>query len=351
MATHSTPAAMGHSRTSRSAPSQADVARLAGVSGQTVSRVANGLDNVLPETRERVMKAMADLGYSPNQAARALRYGTFETIGVIAHQLARTGESSITEAVVEAARAAGHTVTLVDVSEPSSEEVTAAAIQLSNQAIDGLVIIRAEVTSPQLLSLPMNLPVVVSDAQFAGALPTVGADEEAGVRAVVEHLLDVGHRTVHLVAGPAGSVPAQVRRDAWEAALRSHGRDVPEVYPGDWTPASGYLAGLAVANDPAVTALWCANDEMAAGALLALHSRGIVVPDDVSVAGFDNVPLSEYLWPPLTTVDQNFSQIGQALVSTLIGQIRNGTAGASARTVIPTELVIRASTGPAAPSR
>ncbi|MDN4480311.1 LacI family DNA-binding transcriptional regulator [Demequina muriae] len=348
MTEHSGPAPTPGVRTAargRTGPSQADVARIAGVSGQTVSRVANGAENVLPETRSRVLEVMAQLGYSPNTAARALRYGAFQTIGVIAHKLARTGESRTTEAVVEAARAAGHTVTLVDVSSPSSRDVAAAASQLTNQAIDGLVIIRAELESPESLTLPRDLPVVVSDSQFEGHLPTVGADQEGGTRAAVEHLLGLGHTTVHLLAGPASSIPAALRERSWRRTLEQHGRAIATPYPGDWTPAAGYAAGHRIADDRAVTAVLCANDEMAAGVLLALHQRGLRVPEDVSVVGFDNVPLAEYFWPPLTTVNQDFAAIGHELVASLLARMRSTEESEPQRTIIPAELVIRSSTG------
>jgi len=324
----------------------ADVAALAGVSGQTVSRVANGLTSVLPATREKVLAAMDSLGYSPNTAARALRNGAFETIGVIAHKLSRTGESRTVEAVVEAARSAGHTVTLLDVATPSPRDVAEAASRLSHQAIDGLVIIRAEIESPEGLVLPAKLPVVVSDSQFLGHLPTVGADQEAGTRAAVRHLLDLGHQTVHLLAGPQQSAPATVRRTTWEQTLVEHNREVCTPFQGDWSSESGYLAGVQIVADPRVTAVFCANDEMAAGLMLALHERGISIPADVSVVGFDNVPMSRYTWPPLTTINQDFESIGKRLVEVLLDQIATGSTPNDHRDLIPTEIVVRASTAP-----
>ena len=328
----------------RTGPSQGDVARLAGVSGQTVSRVANAVEGVNPETRRKVLAAMSELGYSPNRAARALRNGAFETIGVIAHKLTRTGESRTVEAVAEAARASGHTITLLDVASPATENLTEAASRLSHQAIDGLVIIRAEIENPHGLVLPPRLPVVVSDSHFEGSLPTVSADQVGGTRAAVRHLLDLGHPTVHLLAGPAASVPASVRREEWEAVLRQESRPVVAPLQGDWTPASGYEAGLRIAEDPSVTAVFCANDEMAAGVILALHDRGVRVPDDVSIVGFDNVPWSSYLWPPLTTVNQDFTAIGTKLVETLLEQMRSGLRPSQSRTLVPTQLIVRKST-------
>jgi DNA-binding LacI/PurR family transcriptional regulator len=324
-----------------------DVAKLAGVSPQTVSRVSTGADNVRPATRQRVLDAMAQLGYSPNHAARALRYGSFGTIGVIAHRLARTGESRTVEAVVEAARAHGYTVTLIDVGSPSSHEVTEAVQRLTHQAIDGLVIIRAETATPTTLALPPRLPVVVSDSRFVGHHPAVGADQTTGTRLAVQHLLDLGHPTVHHVAGPAGSGPAALRVEAWRATLAAAGRTTPEPFVGDWTAHSGYEIGQRIAHDDAVTAVFCANDEMAAGLTRALFEAGRRVPEDVSVVGFDDIPLAEYLWPPLTTVRQDFARIGAELVDLLLRQVREG-AELSDHVVVPAPLVVRASTAPPA---
>ncbi|WP_062137369.1 LacI family DNA-binding transcriptional regulator [Demequina aestuarii] len=330
----------------RIAPSQADVARLAGVSGQTVSRVANGSESVLPATRQRVLDAMNTLGYSPNSAARALRNGTFDTLGIIVHKLARTGESRTVDAIVTAAHQARHTVTLVDVESPSTDEVTAAATRLSHQAIDGLIIIRAELERTADLALPADLPVVVSDSQFMGQLPSVGSDQISGTRRAVEHLLSLGHQTVHLLAGPQDSVPAGTRRRAWADTLAAHDRPIPAPLQGDWTAESGYAAGRAVADDPSITAVFSSNDEMAAGLYLALHEQGVRVPDDVSIVGFDDVPLATYLWPPLTTVRQDFGAIGKELVASLLTQMAGEAPARDALTLIPTELIVRRSTAP-----
>lgn len=330
----------------RTGPSIGDVARLAGVSAQTVSRVSTGADNVRPATRDRVLAAMEQLAYSPNHAARALRYGSFHTIGLIAHRLARTGESRTVEAVVEAARAEGYTVSLVDVQSPSSDDVTEAAARLSHQSIDGLVIIRAETATPSSLVLPPRLPVVVSDSRFVGHHPAVGADQVTGTHLALQHLLDLGHRTVHQLAGPADSAPAEIRVDTWREHLIGSGREVPEVLRGDWTARSGYEQGRRLAADPAVTAVLCGNDEMAAGLFRALHEQGRRIPDDVSVIGFDDIPLAEFLWPPLTTVQQDFHMIGNRLVELLLRQIRDRTTLADARIVVPTRLIARASTAP-----
>ncbi|WP_062465228.1 LacI family DNA-binding transcriptional regulator [Demequina soli] len=330
--------------------SMRDVARMAGVSGQTVSRVANGSLNVSAETRQRVLDAMETVGYTPNTAARALRSGTFETIGVIAHRIARTGQASIVEAVVQAARDSGHTVTLLDIDSTGHEDVAEAASRLSHQAIDGLIIIRAEIEHAGRLTLPAGLPVVVSDATFGGRLPMIGADHAGGARAAVDHLLDLGHRTVHHVAGPADSIPARARLAAWREALEARGAEVPEPLAGDWSAASGYAAGVALAARGDATAVFCGNDEMATGLVLAYSERGAGVPEDLSVVGFDDIPLAGFLRPPLTTVRQPFAELGRRLVEEVLariaGDVRPASDGIEPAELIACELVVRGSTAP-----
>jgi DNA-binding LacI/PurR family transcriptional regulator len=336
----------------RTAASIGDVAALAGVSAQTVSRVSTGATNVRPQTRERVLVAMEKLGYAPNIAARALKSGSFGTFGLIAHQMSRTGEIRTIEAVVEAARRIGRTITLIDLESPSSHDVSAAVTRLSHQAIDGLIIVRAEMATPATLSLPPKLPVVVSDSRFIGHHPAVGSDQNGGVRAAVEHLLSLGHRTVHHLSGPTDSAPAQQRLDAWRRALLDAGRTVAAPLQGDWTAASGNRAGRQVLDDPTITAIFCANDEMAAGLIRALHEAGRRIPQDVSVVGFDDIPLAEYLYPSLTTIAQDFPAIADRLVELLVTQIHEGTVLHDVHSLVPTRLVVRDSTAvPRAPDR
>jgi DNA-binding LacI/PurR family transcriptional regulator len=287
---------------------------------------------------------MRQLGYAPNQAARALRNGAFGAIGLLAHRFERTGPALTTQAVLNAAEAEGYSVTLINVSDPFLAGWRNAAARLSNQAVDGLVILRTEAETPETLALPVGLPVAVSDSKLAGYCPTVVTDQVQGSLDAVRHLLSLGHRTVHHIAGPAKSDPASLRQAAWQRALEEAGIVAPPPWPGDWTARSGYLAGQQIAADPAVTAVYCANDEMAFGLIRALHEAGRPVPADVSVVGFDGIALGEFASPPLTTVAQDYGAIGQALVELLVEQIRSGTSLGSKRVTVPTELIIRATT-------
>jgi DNA-binding LacI/PurR family transcriptional regulator len=328
--------AKGHPK---SGPSIGDVARLAGVSSQTVSRVSTGSEPVRAETRERVLDAMKQLGYAPNLAARALRQGNFRSIGLIAHQVIRTGESKTIEAVIEAARQEGYSVSLVGVESPSSSDVSEAVQHLSHQAIDGLIIIRAETATPATLALPPNLPVAVSDSRFIGHHPAVGADQVGGSRAAVQHLLDLGHRTVHHIAGPSDSGPADLRATAWRETLRGAGREVPAPFVGDWSAESGYRIGSDIAGRDDVTAVFAANDEMAAGLIHALHAAGRRVPYD----GFDDIDLAAHLWPPLTTVRQEFHQIGHDLVEVIMRQLGGREQLTDYHGTVPAPLIVRQS--------
>jgi len=333
-------------RSTKGGPSLSDVARLARVSTQTVSRVSMGADNVSPATREKVLRAMNQLGYSPNRAAQALRRGSFKTIGVLTQQIQRTGEALTTAGVLEAATEADYAVNLVQVKRPESDDMRQAVYRLSHQTIDGLVVVQAGRAGLDHLSLPQAMPVAVSDSALVGYYPSASADQVGGVRDAVGHLLALGHRTVHHVSGPEGSQSALIRKASWAACLREAGALVPEPVLGDWEAAAGYKAGLHLAADPDVTAVFCGNDEVALGLIRAMHEQGRRVPQDVSVMGFDGLDLGEYSFPPLTTIRQDFKRHGREMVALVLEQVTTGPVDGSRSVIIPTELVLRGSTAP-----
>ncbi|NIK61267.1 LacI family DNA-binding transcriptional regulator [Kribbella shirazensis] len=321
----------------------ADVARLAGVSGQTVSRVANGRLNVDAATRARVKDAMRELGYRPNGAARALRSGEFRSIGVIVFELSTFGTTRTLDAIATAATARGYSVNLMPVLAVSRQAVADAFSRLGEQAVDGVIMmIEAQILDE--VQLPTGLPVVVVHAGLHYDHPVVDADQTQGARLATEHLLELGHRTVWHLGGPPSSFAADQRRRSWEQTLRDHRCAVPELLIGDWSSASGYDAGCRLAADPDVTAIFVANDQMALGVLRALHEHGRKVPDDVSVVGFDDMEEAAQFWPPLTTVRQTFTDIGQCSVDTLIAHLHDPSPHTAL--AVPTTLVIRNSTAP-----
>jgi len=326
--------------------SMADVARLAGVSGQTVSRVANDRHNVDAATRDRVRAAMRELGYRPNSAARALRNGEYRSIGVIVFELSSFGTTRTLDAIAAAAIARGYAINLMPVLDVTQTAVTNAFSRLGERAVDGVIIlIEAHTLDEAGVKLPDGLPVVVVDSSAHYPYPIVDTDQAQGARLATEHLLELGHETVWHLGGPPTSFSADRRRRSWEQTLIDHGREVPPVYDGDWTATSGYQAGRRLAADDKVTAVFVANDQMALGLLRALYERGRSVPDDVSVVGFDDMEEAAHFWPPLTTVRQTFSEVGRRSVDALIAEIQAGEHH-HAPVAVPTSLVIRKSTAP-----
>jgi DNA-binding LacI/PurR family transcriptional regulator len=329
--------------------SMADVARVAGVSSQTVSRVSTGHPGVVDATRRQVLAAMEELGYRPNSAARALKLGEFRTIGVILFTLATTGNSRTVEAIAAYAADQGYAITLIPVAAPTQEGVLGAFTRLGELAVDGIIVImEVHLLDAATVTLPPGVQVVVVDSDAGDRYTVVDTDQADGARQAVRHLLDLGHRTVWHVAGPDDSFSAARRANAWRETLEAAGRPVPELVPGDWTAESGYRAGLRLVDEADCTAVFAANDQMALGVLRAFHERGRPVPGDLSIVGFDDIPDSASYLPPLTTVHQDFAGLGRRCVQSLLRMIRNEPEGPG-RFLVPTRLVVREST--AAPEK
>lgn len=314
--------------------SMADVAAAAGVSAQTVSRVANGSPRVDPTTRARVEKAMGDLGYRMHRAARALRTGQTSTIGLVVSTLASVGNSRMLQAISEAAAARDYALAVVTVGERGIREAFA---RLRSQGVDGAVVLNEATELARDVERPGDLHLVVVDSPPDERFSIVQTDHAGGARAAVEHLLGLGHDTVHHVAGPVRSFAAAERERGWRGALADAGRRVPELVRGDWTSASGHAAVSALTD---ATAVFVANDQMALGALRAFADAGRRVPEDVAVVGFDDIVDAAEYRPPLTTVRQDFDVLGARTVEALVAAIEGGTPVAE---TVPAPLVVRAS--------
>lgn len=322
--------------------SMADVAAAAGVSSQTVSRVVNDSPRVDPATRARVEAAMEGLGYRMHRAARALRTGRTDTIGLIVSTLASVGNSRMLQALADAA--AGHGLALTVVTATGREAVAEGFARLRDQGVDGAVILNEATALARGLDVPEGLALVVVDApvddRAAGAprFVTVQTDHAAGARAATRRLLALGRGTVHHLAGPSGSFAAAERERGWRDELEAAGLAAPELVRGDWTAASGHAAVAALPETMA--ALFAANDQMALGALRALAEAGRQVPADVAVVGFDDVEDAADYRPPLTTLRQDFDALGAAAVASLVSLIGGDTV---APVVLTPQLVVRAS--------
>jgi DNA-binding LacI/PurR family transcriptional regulator len=330
----------------RPRPSRLEVAEHAGVSPQTVSRVSNGQSNVDPATRQRVVDSMRALGYRPNGAARALKSGRFNTIGVIIFTLETFGNMRTLDAIAREAARANCAVTLIPVAEPTMGRVSGAYDRLGEAAVDGVIIIfEAHLLDDAEFVLPPGIPVVVVDSDAGSGYTVVDTDQAQGARLATEHLLELGHAQVWHIAGPPTSFSAAHRVESWRSTLRAAGIAPPEPLHGDWTTESGYRHGLTLGRRPEVTAIFAANDQMALGTMRALHELGRAIPEQVSVVGFDDMEEAHSFWPPLTTVRQDFAAVGRLSVRELLRKIDDAGSREPDRMVVPTRLVVRASTG------
>jgi len=323
-----------------------DVARLAGLSHQTVSRVVNNRANVKPTTRARVLAAIQELHYRPNSAARALVTGRSQTLGVVTLNSTLHGPASTLYGIELAALDSHYFITVAALRSTERAAVQQAIGRLVDQGVDGILVIAPLQSVAQALSdLPTGLPVVAveGDADVYADIDTVTVDQRAGARAATEYLLEKGHRTVWHVAGPQDWFEARHRLAGWQSALVEAGAEVPPLFYGNWSPQSGFEAGRLLARMPEVTAVFAANDSMALGVLRALHDHGRQVPGHVSLIGFDDLPEGAYLTPRLTTVRQDFTEVGRIALSLLVEQIESHVRGPR-RVVVGTTLVVRDST-------
>ncbi|MPY50532.1 LacI family DNA-binding transcriptional regulator [Streptomyces acidicola] len=330
-----------------SRPVMDDVARLAGVSKQTVSRVLNGNPAVRAETREAVLDAMRSLGYRPSRSARSLASGRTRMLGVISFDAARYGPASTLTAINTAAQEAGYLVSSIALDTADKDTVVRAVDRLSAEGADGVIAIAPQRRVGRALAeARLDTPLVTLDNALGDGTPMVSADSRAGARAATAHLLGLGHATVWHIAGPTGWTSAEQRLASWRETLEAAGAEVPEPLLGDWSAESGYALGRGLARRPEVTAVFASNDQMALGVLRACHEAGRRVPDEVSVVGYDDIPEAAHLLPPLTTVRTDFTELGTRSLRLLLDRL-DGTDGPRTDPVVPVRLVVRDSTAPA----
>jgi len=325
-------------------PAMTDVASLAGVSHQTVSRVINKHPNVTPTTRTRVLAAIEELGYRRNNAARALVTGRSQTLGVVTLNSTLYGPASTLYGIEQAALESDYFVTVASLRSTDRPAVRQAIARLVDQGVEGVIVI-APVDSvvEALADLPRDLRVVAVEGDADADIDVVTVDQHAGAQSATEHLLSLGHSTVWHVAGPTDWLEARQRTAGWRSTLERAGLEVPPPLRGDWSPRSGFEAGRVLARMPEVSAVFVANDSMAVGVYRAFDEHGLSVPGDVSIVGFDDVPEAAYVSPPLTTVRQDFAEVARRSLALLLDQISSGTRAAK-RQVVGTTLVVRDST-------
>jgi len=323
-------------------PVMADVARLAGVSHQTVSRVLNEHPNVRPLTRDKVLAAIRELAYRPNAAARTLVTRRTHTLGVITADTMLYGPTSMLYGFERAAHDA-YFVSVASLPALDRRSMLDAVDRFLGQGIEGIIVIATyDAAVAALAHVPAEVPLVAVGCGTRASVTSVAIDNTAGAASATRYLLGLGHRTVYHVAGPLVALDAKERVEGWRQALREADAPEPGVLAGDWSASSGYELGDQLAAEPGLNAIFCANDTMALGVMRALAEGGLRVPEDVSIVGFDDVPEAGFYRPPLTTVRQDFGEVGRLALRTLVDRM-SGAIPAGLRVRVAPELVVRAS--------
>jgi DNA-binding LacI/PurR family transcriptional regulator len=326
-----------------------DVAARAGVSHQTVSRVVNGSTFVRPDTKERVLEAIVELGYRRNPAARALVTRRSGVVGVVVADLRYYGPSSTVIGIESAARAAGCSTILASLPDVTADAVEGALEHVMSAGAEAVVVIGHHDTGLDLgRGSEYGVPIVVLDGETSRSSLAVGVDQRAGAVIVTQHLIDLGHRRIAHLSGPPSWFQAQQRLEGWRLTLEHAGLPVSTPLTGDWSAAGGYLLGQQLAADRQVTAVFAANDQMAIGVLRALVEAGRRVPDEVSVVGFDDIPEAGFLSPPLTTVRQDFEALGEHAMRMVLGSLKGHLVRSR---LVPPQFIARESTRAPKPPR
>jgi DNA-binding LacI/PurR family transcriptional regulator len=325
-------------------PSIRDVARLADVSHQTVSRVINNHPSIRPETRARVLEVMTRVQYRPNRAARALVTSRSQTIGILSASSNQYGPASSIAAIEEAARARGYWVSTANISAHEPSSIPEGLAHLTAQSIEGLVVIAPQMRVFRALAAQqLDVPYVTLQSAEIDPQHALSVDQIAGARLATKHLIDLGHRSIYHLAGPQDWIEAEARMRGFLEEMSAN--DVPTTAPvlGDWTAEFGYYAGRELLRVRDFTAIFSSNDQMALGLIHAIRDEGLDVPGDISVVGFDDIPEAAHFWPPLTSVRQDFGELGRRCVDLLLGPADGVTPALS--TIAP-ELIVRRSTAP-----
>lgn len=342
------PAEVASSSQGDKPPGMYDVARAAGVSHQTVSRVLNDHASVRPETRARVLEVIDALGYRRNSAARALVTRRSGTIGVVTTRSALYGPTSVLLSVEAAARENGYFVSIVSLVDPNEAAMRGALEHFMDQLVEGVVVIGPSFDFIEAaLRVGPRVPMVTVSAlaERPEGIYVTAVDHFLGARMATAHLLELGHTEIAHISGPEDSLDANARVRGWRAELESAGLRPGSLIVGDWTAKAGYAAGQELLRGAGLPkAVFAGNDEMALGLLRALTEHGVRVPKEVSVVGFDDIAGSAFFAPPLTTIKQDFTTLGERCMDLLLAAMA-GT-GPTSQALVRPQLLLRASTAP-----
>ena len=344
MASRSAGASVGRSERK---PSITDVARIAGVSYQTVSRVINNASDVSAETRQRILQVIEDVGYRRNRVATALVTNRSTAVGIVTSDSPRFGPIGTLVALEKEARLKGYGTRVVTVEEPYEGSVEDALEALEDVGVAGVIVIAPLLSmAAPVWNAKVRVPVEMIAAGVSSTpdVVTYSENQELGARMATQHLIDLGHTDIAHLGGASEWFDARSRKRGWEAALRDAGL-APGLYlEGDWSPRWAYETGLRLIDEGELPqAIFAVSDHTALGLIRAVTERGLRVPEDVSVVGFDDVEGSDFFRPPLTTVRQDFAALARASIEVLLAAIEG-------REVVPSPsaptLVVRDSAAP-----
>lgn len=320
-----------------------DVAKASGVSHQTVSRVINKHSSVSSKTRERVLAAIERLGYQPNVTARQLVTGKSNTIGVISYGVRQYGPAQMLHSIEQALKGHGFGLILASLTELSLSDLASAVNYVKQQGIEGIVIIiPIEIDVSKIEAMCQGIPFVLLDNPLSTSR-SVAIDQLQGAHLATEHLLNLGHTQIATLTGPLHWHDAKLRQQGFLDSLRKAQLEPVYSVESDWSAKGGYTAMKKILKEKLeFSAVFAANDQMALGAMHALYEAGFSIPKDVSMIGFDDIPEASFFYPPLSTVRQDFTKLGNHSVSALIHLIQNTPL--PAQTLLSPSLVVRQST-------
>jgi LacI family transcriptional regulator len=322
-----------------------EIARAAGVSPSTVSRILNGTARVLPAKQKAVEQAIARFNYRPNVLARSLASGKTDTIGVLTQTVSSPFYAEWLRGIEDGLSETGYTALFVS-SRWSVKDEMARLEQFIARRVDGMILLHAQLDESSLIDYSRHAPLLVlgRSVQNSASLASLPLDNLQGARDASRHLIEQGHRRIAFIAGPPNHEDAIERLDGYRIALEEAGIafDAELVEQGDYLETGGVAAMERLfARGPSFSAVFCSNDQSAYGARLTIFRRGLRVPEDISLVGFDDLPTSSYMTPPLTTVRQPTYEIGRLAAQAIVQMIRKQPI---ALKTIPLTLVIRETT-------
>ncbi|MFD5599253.1 LacI family DNA-binding transcriptional regulator [Leucobacter sp. NPDC058333] len=320
-----------------------DVARLASVSYQTVSRVLNDSPSIRDDTRQRVLSAIQSLNYRPNQAARALASSRTNVLGILSATVGEYGTTSAIVAIEQVARDRGFSISTLNLPDATPEAIGEAVRQLEHEQVAGIIVLAPQVRVFNVIGgLGLKIPVVSLHTAAGGTAESIASDQRLGAQMAVEHLVELGHQDILHLAGPQDWIEAESRmRGYLDAMFEADLSTIPPIR-GDWTADFGHFAGRELSSRRDFTAVFAANDLMAIGLMHGFRDAGVRVPEDVCVIGFDDIPIAAHMWPTLSTVRVDFAELGRRAIAHLLAAIERHDAPEF--DVLRPELIVREST-------